>query len=171
MEKGILNGGFHLSSLEVLSIGDFNLMERGILSDTFHQSSLETLSLHNCNLMEEGIPSDIWNLSSLDTEISIGASDFQGKGMSVVIPRSSRILEGIRNESTGSDEIMFAEMQNIESLPSTIFVTVAGPVVVYHPPRKTELSEQRLNLGNLRSGSCMRHRIGNKMGSTLVVTP
>ena len=70
MEKGILNGGFHLSSLEVLSIGDFNLMERGILSDTFHQSSLETLSLHNCNLMEEGIPSDIWNLSSL-VELSL----------------------------------------------------------------------------------------------------
>ena len=59
--------GFHLSSLKVLSVGNFNHVEReSIFSDIFRQSSLRRLSLHNCNLMEEGIKNrNIWNLSSL----------------------------------------------------------------------------------------------------------
>ena len=58
---------FHLSSLKVLSVGNFNHVERGsIFSDIFRQPSLRRLSLHNCNLVEEGIiPTNIWNLSSL----------------------------------------------------------------------------------------------------------
>ena len=64
---GDFSDGFHLSSLKVLSIGNFNHVERGsIFSDIFRRSSLRRLSLHNCNLMEEGIiPTNIWNLSSL----------------------------------------------------------------------------------------------------------
>ena len=60
--------GFHLSSLKILSLGNFNPMARGILGDICLQSSLERLSLHirNCNLMEEGIPTNnIRNLSPL----------------------------------------------------------------------------------------------------------
>ena len=59
--------GLHLSSLKVLSVGNFNHVERGsIFRDIFRQSSLRRISLHNCNLMEEGIKNgNIWNLSSL----------------------------------------------------------------------------------------------------------
>ncbi|WKA11777.1 hypothetical protein VitviT2T_029244 [Vitis vinifera] len=57
--------GFHLSALEVLSVGNFSPIQRRILSDIFRQSSLKSVCLRNCNLMEEGVPSDIWNLSSL----------------------------------------------------------------------------------------------------------
>ena len=59
--------GFHLSSLKVLSVGNFNPVARGLIfNGIFLQSSLRRLSLHNCNLMEEGIiPTNIWNLSSL----------------------------------------------------------------------------------------------------------
>ena len=59
--------GFHLSSLKVLSVGNFNPVARGLIfNDIFLQSSLRRLSLHNCNLMEKGIIStNIWNLSSL----------------------------------------------------------------------------------------------------------
>ena len=58
---------FHLSSLKVLSVGNFNPVARGLIfNGIFLQSSLRRLSLHNCNLMEEGIiPTNIWNLSSL----------------------------------------------------------------------------------------------------------
>ena len=59
--------GFPLSSLKVLSVGNFNPVARGLIfNGIFLQSSLRRLSLHNCNLMEEGIiPTNIWNLSSL----------------------------------------------------------------------------------------------------------
>ena len=59
--------GFHLSSLKVLSVGNFNPVARGLIfNDIFLQSSLRRLSLHNCNLMEEGIiPTNTLNLSSL----------------------------------------------------------------------------------------------------------
>ena len=59
--------GFHLSSLQVLSVGNFNSVARGLIfNGIFLQSSLRRLSLHNCNLMEKGIIStNIWNLSSL----------------------------------------------------------------------------------------------------------
>ena len=59
--------GFHLSSLKVLSVGNFNPVAKGLIfNGIFLQSSLRRLSLHNCNLMEEGIiPTNIWNLSSL----------------------------------------------------------------------------------------------------------
>ena len=59
--------GFHLSSLKVLSVGNFNPVARGLIfNGIFLQSSLRRLSLHNCNLMEKGIIStNIWNLSSL----------------------------------------------------------------------------------------------------------
>ena len=59
--------GFHLTSLKVLSVGNFNPLAKGLIfNDIFLQSSLRRLSLLNCNLTEKGIIStNIWNLSSL----------------------------------------------------------------------------------------------------------
>ena len=71
--------GFHLSSLKVLSIGNFNPVARGLIfNDIFLQSSLRRLSLHNCNLMEKGIIStNIWNLFSL---VSLSLSNCSLRG-------------------------------------------------------------------------------------------
>ncbi|XP_034675526.1 disease resistance protein RPV1-like isoform X3 [Vitis riparia] len=63
--RDISGDSFHLSALQVLSVGNFSPIQRRILSDIFRQSSLASVSLRNCNLMEEGIPSGFWNLSSL----------------------------------------------------------------------------------------------------------
>ncbi|KAJ9676040.1 hypothetical protein PVL29_024839 [Vitis rotundifolia] len=65
MEKDILSGSFHLSSLQILSLGNFPSMAEGILDKIFHLSSLVKLYLTKCKLKEEGIPSDIRNLSPL----------------------------------------------------------------------------------------------------------
>ena len=65
--QNVSYGFLHLSSLKVLSVGNFNPVARGLsFNDIFLQSSLRRLSLYNCNLMEKGIIStNIWNLSSL----------------------------------------------------------------------------------------------------------
>ena len=47
-----------------------------------------------------------------ETEIYVGASHFEGKGTSIVIPKSSGILEGIRNQSMGNDEVRIELPQN-----------------------------------------------------------
>ncbi|KAJ9676043.1 hypothetical protein PVL29_024841 [Vitis rotundifolia] len=65
MEEDILSGSFHLSSLQILSLGNFPRVVEGILDDIFHLSSLVELSLTRCKPTEEGIPSDIRNLSPL----------------------------------------------------------------------------------------------------------
>ncbi|KAJ9676226.1 hypothetical protein PVL29_024964 [Vitis rotundifolia] len=206
VKREIPSDSFYRSSLEVSSVGDFNLMEigiQGILSDIWNMSSLVELSLNNCNLKEGEILNRICHLSSLEElsldgshfcsiptgitrlsnlralnlsrskklqeipelplslrrlklshckklqaipelpsslqlldmhctygisslsihslvncfkskliqepQISLGASDF---GRSIVIPRSSGILEGTRNQSMGSNEVRIELPQN-----------------------------------------------------------
>ena len=78
VKKEIPSDSFYRSSLEVSSVGDFNLMEvgiQGILSDIWNLSSLVELSLNNCNLKEGEILNRICHLSSLE-ELSLDGSYF-----------------------------------------------------------------------------------------------
>ncbi|XP_059590717.1 disease resistance protein RPV1 isoform X2 [Vitis vinifera] len=65
MEEDIPIGSSHLTSLEILSLGNVPTVVEGILYDIFHLSSLVKLSLTKCKPTEEGIPRDIQNLSPL----------------------------------------------------------------------------------------------------------
>ena len=78
MKRDILSDSFSRSSLEVSSVGDFNIMEvgiQGILSDIWNLSSLVELSLNNCNLKEGKILNHVCHLSSLE-ELSLDGGHF-----------------------------------------------------------------------------------------------
>ncbi|KAJ9692936.1 hypothetical protein PVL29_011858 [Vitis rotundifolia] len=125
MEEGIPSEIWNLSSLVELSLF-LNLSHcKNLLRFPDLPTSLTGLNLNHCKKLQE-IPEVPSSLRFLDvhcsdgilfspsllsihplvncfkseliqeTEISIGASDFQGKGMSIVIPRSSGILSSPR---------------------------------------------------------------------------
>ena len=78
MKRDILSDSFSRSSLELSSVGDFNIMEvgiQGILSDIWNLSSLVELSLNNCNLKECKVLNHICHLSSLE-ELSLDGGHF-----------------------------------------------------------------------------------------------
>ncbi|KAL6315908.1 hypothetical protein AAG906_013255 [Vitis piasezkii] len=65
-------------------------------------SSLSNHSLLNC----------LKSKLHQESQISLGASEFRDMGMKIVIPRSSGILEGTRNQSMGSHQVRIELPQN-----------------------------------------------------------
>ena len=55
---------------------------------------------------------DLHNAFVQEPQISLGASVFRDMGMEIVIPRSSGILEGTRNQSMGSNDVRIELPQN-----------------------------------------------------------
>ena len=66
---------FHQSSLENLSLCNFNFTEAGIPLDNWYLPSLQSLSLHYCDLMEGVILDHVCHLSSL-AELDLKGSYF-----------------------------------------------------------------------------------------------